>query len=103
MDQVLFWIPIHTAWTPNGIPIYGFGAMLFVAFIVCTWLAGRRAQKEGIAKEYIQDLAIWIFVGGIAGARIVYMIPYKTHFWPITNFFRICQAALVFYDSAIRR
>jgi prolipoprotein diacylglyceryltransferase len=101
MWQVLIRIPIKTEWTPDGIPIYGFGAMLFVAFVVCTWLAGRRAQKEGIAKEYIQDLAIWIFVGGIAGARIVYMIQYHIPFWPITNFFRIWEGGLVFYGSAI--
>src|SRR5207302_1005082 len=56
---------------------------------------------EGIAKEYIQDLAIWIFVGGIAGARIVYMIQYHISFWPITNFFRIWEGGLVFYGSAI--
>src|SRR5579871_3197684 len=31
---------------PNGLPIYGFGMMLFLAFIVCTWVAGRRAESE---------------------------------------------------------
>src|SRR5437762_2998928 len=98
MQQVLFWIPIKTDWTPDGIPIYGFGMMLFLAFVVCTWLAGRRAQKEGIAKEHIQDLAIWIFVGGIVGARIVYMIQYDVPLW---QFHRIWEGGLVFYGSAI--
>jgi prolipoprotein diacylglyceryltransferase len=101
MQQVLFWLPLKTEATPNGIPIYGFGAMLFVAFVVCTWLAGRRAEKEGIGKEHIQDLAIWIFVGGLVGARIVYMIQYGIPFWPITNFFRIWEGGLVFYGSAL--
>ena len=32
----------------NGLPIYGFGMMLFLAFLVCTWLAGRRAESEGV-------------------------------------------------------
>jgi prolipoprotein diacylglyceryltransferase len=98
MYQVLFRIPIHTSLTPDGIPIYGFGLMLFVVFLVCTWLAGRRAQKEGIAKERLQDLAIWIFVGGIVGARIVYMIQYHR---PIEEFFKIWEGGLVFYGSAI--
>jgi prolipoprotein diacylglyceryltransferase len=98
MLQVLFRIPIHTSLTPDGIPIYGFGLMLFVAFLACTWLASRRAQREGIAKEYLQDLAIWIFVGGIVGARIVFMIQYHR---PIEEFYKIWEGGLVFYGSAL--
>src|SRR5262245_2547293 len=74
MLQVLFRIPIKTQTFPDGIPVYGFGVMLFLAFIVCTWLAGRRGEREGISKETIQDLAIWIFVGGLLGARITYLL-----------------------------
>jgi phosphatidylglycerol:prolipoprotein diacylglycerol transferase len=73
MLQVLWHIPIRTQWFPDGIPIYGFGMMLFVAFLVCTWLAGRRAQRVGIPREFIQDLAIWLFVGGLLGARLTYL------------------------------
>lgn len=74
MFQVLWRIPIHTAYTPEGIPIYGFGMMLFLAFLLCTWLAGRRGEREGIRKETIQDLAIWVFIGGLLGARITYLL-----------------------------
>jgi len=74
MQQVLFRIPLHTAWTPDGIPVYGFGMMLFLAFLVCTWLGSRRAQKAGINPEVIQDLAIWLFVGGLLGARLAYIL-----------------------------
>ncbi len=98
MYQVLFRIPLKTQWTPEGIPIYGFGLMLFLAFVACTWLAGRRAQQEGIAKERVQDLGIWIFVGGIVGARIVFMIQYHR---PPEEFFKIWEGGLVFYGSAI--
>jgi phosphatidylglycerol:prolipoprotein diacylglycerol transferase len=69
MRQVLFKIPIGDGW-----PVYGFGVMLFLAFIACIWLASRRAEKVGISREVIQDLAIWIFLGGILGARITYLL-----------------------------
>ncbi|MCS6850499.1 MAG: prolipoprotein diacylglyceryl transferase [Gemmataceae bacterium] len=98
MRQVLFYIPLRTDWTPHGIPIYGFGLMLFVAFLVATWLAGRRARQEGVPPERIQDLAIWIFIGGLIGARVVYMIQYRQ---PLEDFFRIWEGGLVFYGSAI--
>jgi phosphatidylglycerol:prolipoprotein diacylglycerol transferase len=72
--------------------------MLFVAFLVCTWVTSRRAEKEGVAKEHIQDLALWIFLGGIICARITFMIQYGR---PITEFFNIWQGGLVFYGSAV--
>jgi phosphatidylglycerol:prolipoprotein diacylglycerol transferase len=99
MQQVLFRIPIHIPdWTPDGIPIYGFGMMLFLTFVICTWLAGRRAEQEGIAKEFIQDLAIWIFVGGIVGARLTFLI---VHDLPLWQFFRIWDGGLVLYGSVL--
>src|SRR5262245_49289042 len=94
MYQVLFRIPIKTAWTPDGVPIYGFGAMLCVALFVCTWLAGRRAEKEGIRKEHIQDLALWLLVGGIVGARLTFLVFERL---PLSEFLQIWNGGLVFY------
>lgn len=98
MFQVLFRLPIHTNWTPDGIPVYGFGAMLFLAFVVCTWLAGRWSKREGIDKDRVLDLALWVFVGGIVGARIVYMIQYDV---PREDFYKIWEGGIVFYGSAL--
>src|SRR5262249_44648767 len=98
MRQVLFRIPIKTEWFPDGVPIYGFGMMLFITFLVTTWLAGRRAKRQGIAPQHLQDLAIWVFVAGIVGARIVFMIQYGE---PLDQFFFIWQGGLVFYGSAV--
>jgi len=103
MRQVLFRIPLRIfdwmpSWIPDSWPIYGFGFMLVCAFIICPWLAYRRAEKHGIAKERVQDLAIWVFVGGVVFARITFMIQYGR---PITEFLYIWQGGLVFYGSAI--
>jgi phosphatidylglycerol:prolipoprotein diacylglycerol transferase len=92
MQQVLFRIP----WI--GFPIYGFGLMLFVAFVLCTWLAGRRAEREGIRKEQIQDMAVWVFVGGIIGARLTFLIWQKRSIW---EFYRIWDGGLVLYGSVV--
>src|SRR5207302_8261528 len=104
MQQVLFRIPFPGL--PDGIPVYGFGAMLFLAFVVCTWIACRRAQKEGIRKEFIQDLAIWLLIGGIMGARLssVVIEAIRTGtmsmdlFW---QFFRFWDGGLILYGSII--
>jgi phosphatidylglycerol:prolipoprotein diacylglycerol transferase len=105
MRQVLFHIPFtFFGLFPDGIPIYGFGMMLFAAFLVCTWLASRRAQKDGMPKEAIQDLAIWLFMCGIVGARAVFMLVERKpanagQFF--REFFRIWDGGLVYYGSLL--
>src|SRR5262245_35620068 len=112
MDQVLFWIPIKTSWTPDGIPIYGFGTMLFVVFVVTTWLAGYRAERYGLPNadaatrktlaERVRDVVLWTFLGGIVGARIFYMIQYRdTISRPVVEFFQFWNGGIVFYGSAL--
>ncbi len=95
MRQVLFRLP---PWMDNGLPIYGYGFMLFLAFLACTWLAGRRAEVAGIAKERVQDLALWLFVGGLIGSRVVFMIQSNL---PLSHFFFIWEGGLVFYGGLV--
>ena len=106
MLQVLFNIPNPLPYwgLPDKLPIYGFGMMLFFAFIGCTWFAGRRALREGISKETVQDLAIWLFIGGLFGARVTYLLSettwtgFKAFFWELPQ---IWNGGIVFYGSVV--
>src|SRR5262249_62412385 len=46
MQQVLFEIPIP-GWA-DGLPIYGFGMMLFLSFVACTLLLSVRGRARGV-------------------------------------------------------
>ncbi|MBI3411376.1 MAG: prolipoprotein diacylglyceryl transferase [Planctomycetes bacterium] len=107
MRQVLFEIPLSSlnANLPD-IPIYGYGFMLFLAFVFCTWLAIRLARREGIPAHLLQDLAVWIFVSGIIGARATYVIQdvlveERHRFTSVSQVFALWDGGLVFYGSAI--
>jgi phosphatidylglycerol:prolipoprotein diacylglycerol transferase len=95
MQQILFRLPIV------DLPIYGYGTMLFLAFFFCTWMASWLAKKEGIATQNIQDLGIWIFLCGILGARITFMLQYDAPGRYLADFYKIWDGGLVFYGSAI--
>jgi prolipoprotein diacylglyceryl transferase len=108
MHQVLFTIPVFkNTFPPDGIPIYGFGAMLFVTFIIVTWWGTVRAKKIGMEAARFQDFTIWLFISGIIGARVLYMIQYANQF-PDKSiagmagaFFKIWEGGIVFYGSAL--
>jgi prolipoprotein diacylglyceryltransferase len=102
MRQVLFYVPLHSLWDGlPDIPIYGYGTMLFLAFVFCTWLAVRLARREGIPREVLQDLAVWIFLSGIIGARAVFIIQYRERFYSFWQFFYLWDGGLVFYGGPI--
>jgi prolipoprotein diacylglyceryltransferase len=101
MQQVLFRIPIlKETFPPDGIPIHGFGVMLFVTFIVCVWFLARWAARTGtnLPRERVQDLVIVGFIGGLVGARITFMIQYDR---PLSEFFRIWEGGIVLYGGII--
>src|SRR5260370_8243803 len=91
---VLQWLSPVT----EAIPIYGYGAMLFFAFVFCVLLAARLGLREGIEPKHVQDLAIWIFIFGIIGARVTHMIQFKEPLW---KFFMIWEGGLEFYSGPI--
>ena len=58
----------------HGIPVYGYGAMVFLGFAFGAWSALRRARTVGIDPEVIWDLLTWFFIAGIGGARVFYLV-----------------------------
>ena len=93
----------------TGLPIYGFGMMLFVAFVVSNWIAGRRAESEGVPKEAVQDLAIWLIVGGLIGARLTSLFSSGTRLANLLDnpremfiqFISIWEGGIVLYGAVI--
>ena len=59
-----------------NLPIFGFGAMLFLGFVSGAWTAGRRGARVGYPPELIWDVGIWLFIAGVIGCRIFYCIQY---------------------------
>lgn len=101
MQQVLFHIPIlKETFPPDGVPVHGFGVMLFITFLVCVWFLGWRARRTGtnLPKERVQDLVIVVFVGGLLGARLTYMLQYGV---PLQQIFRIWEGGIVLYGGIV--
>lgn len=94
MHPILF-----TLW---GRPIHVYGLMaalgLIAAMIHWSWLGRRQNRPAGLGA----DLAIWMTVGGLLGARAAYVIAHWTYFasnlWEIP---RIDHGGLIYYGGLL--
>jgi phosphatidylglycerol---prolipoprotein diacylglyceryl transferase len=96
MRQILFTIPLFG----REIPIFGYGLMLFLAFLGSMNLAAWRARREKLDPEVIYDLALWVFIGGLVGARLFYVIQYwGTRIQSVWDVFKVWEGGIVLYGS----
>jgi phosphatidylglycerol:prolipoprotein diacylglycerol transferase len=65
-----------------GVPVRGYGLMLLVAAAAGTWLSIRRGRAAGIDADTIIALGMEIFLWGIVGARLFYVLEYHEQFFP---------------------
>ena len=54
--------------------IYSYGLMLAIAFLVSLTLATIQAKRNNINSDIIANLSLLVFISGIIGARILYII-----------------------------
>lgn len=98
MRRILFEIPLP--FFQKHIPIYAYGFMLMVAFLVSIAIARWRARKEGVDPSRVTDVGIYLVCAGIVGARIFFVIQffddYKNNLFSI---FKIYEGGLVYYGG----
>ncbi|MDA1179858.1 MAG: prolipoprotein diacylglyceryl transferase [Planctomycetota bacterium] len=64
----------------RGIPIRGYGVFLLLGITSGMVLAIYRGSLRGLSAEVMQRLAMWMFVPGVVGARLFYVIQYRAEF-----------------------
>ena len=88
----------------GSLTIRWYGVMMAVAFFAGLWTATRRAKLANVSGDTITDVTLWLMLGGIIGARIVYVTTYwKRDFadQPFSEVFMIQHGGLVFYGGLI--
>jgi phosphatidylglycerol:prolipoprotein diacylglycerol transferase len=85
-------------------PIHLYGVLVALGFLAGLWTAGRRAPLANVSGDTIMDLGPWLILGGIVGARVLFVISYwKENFadQPFSEVFMIQKGGLVFYGGLI--
>jgi phosphatidylglycerol:prolipoprotein diacylglycerol transferase len=85
-------------------PVYWYGILVALGFIVGMWTAGRRGVRSGLRPEQISDAAPWLLIGAMGGARILHVISYWQEEFahkPFSEVFMVQKGGLVFYGGFI--
>ena len=57
-----------------GYSISSFGVMMAIAFLVGSWITGKRMEEEGLDPDLATTLLIWVMLGGIFGSKLYFAI-----------------------------
>jgi phosphatidylglycerol---prolipoprotein diacylglyceryl transferase len=67
---------VRTPFGDGKLPINSYGFAIMVGFLLCSWVAVKRAAPLGIKSDFILDLGIISMIAGILGAKINYLLQY---------------------------
>ncbi|MCP5005825.1 MAG: prolipoprotein diacylglyceryl transferase [Planctomycetes bacterium] len=100
MLRTLFWIPIP--FTDKSIPVYAYGFMLMIGFLVALYAVRVRASREGLESENISDLGIYLIFSGIGGGRLFYVVQnFDLYKHNLLDIIKIHHGGLVFYGGLL--
>src|SRR3990167_5809558 len=100
MRRTLLEIPIP--FLDVSIPIYSYGLMMMIGFLFAVLVARRKANYEGIDPYLVTDLAIYSLLGGIVGARLLFVTHHLSYYakHPL-EIFMIFKGGLSFYGGLL--
>jgi phosphatidylglycerol:prolipoprotein diacylglycerol transferase len=86
----------------GSLEIHTYGVMQAIAFFTVIFISVRRAKREGVDPNKIFDLAIWVLVSVVIGARIWYVVEHFSEYRQnLFDIFKIWEGGLVFYGGFI--
>ncbi|GAH54021.1 unnamed protein product, partial [marine sediment metagenome] len=92
----------RTLFSVGSFEIHTYGVMQAIAFFTAIFITIRRVKKEGIDPNIIFDLAIWVLISLVIGARIWYVVEHISEYSENPfDIFKIWEGGLVFYGGFI--
>lgn len=105
MHPVLFRIP------GIDLPLHTYGVMIVSGFLLAMFVSYRHAQRIGELEDEVLDVAFWALVGGLVGARVVFILVnwrqyFVEQFWDpqykfLPSVLVVWKGGLVFYGAAL--
>jgi phosphatidylglycerol:prolipoprotein diacylglycerol transferase len=95
MQPILFVIP---GW---DVKIHSYGVMIFFACMAALAISVWRARRDNIEANVVYELATWLFLGGVIGARSLYVMFHPERIHHVSDILRSWQGGNVFYGCIL--
>jgi len=69
----------------GSFPVYSYGFMLAIAFLIATYIAARQAEKEGIPSQIIFSLGLLLMISAVVGARVFHILQHTRSYGSLTD------------------
>jgi len=74
MHPKLFTIPVFGLFGHETVTLHTYGFLLAVAFLVGLFVVSSQAKKAGMDAGRITDMAVWLLIAGLLGAKILLVV-----------------------------
>ena len=95
MRPILFVVP------GLGLRIHSYGVFIFAACMSALAMAVWRSRCEKVESNAVYELATWLFLGGVIGARLFFFLQHPEAFHEPGDLFRTWQGGNVFYGCIL--
>lgn len=90
----------RVAFTIFGLPVYWYGVIIAVGFLLAITYILRRCPEFGLDSDKALDVLLGVAVGGIVGARLYYVIFSGQHY-TLMDILRVRDGGLAIYGGVI--
>ncbi len=86
----------------GSVKIYSYGVLVAIGFLAAIRVAAREIERNGFDREAFYDMAFWVVVSAIIGARLFHVLVYWSYYAANpSEAYRIWNGGLVFYGGLI--
>ncbi len=86
----------------GSLNIYSYGALVAIGFLAAIRVAAGDTGRRGFDRESFYDMAFWLVLAAIAGARLFHVLVYWSYYAASpSEIYRIWNGGLVFYGGLL--
>ncbi len=104
MHPILFSIPPFELFGRNLGPItlHTYGVLLAIGMVFALWVVGREATKLGLDAARVTDLAIYVLIAGLIGAKLLLIVVEWRFYWAHpSDLWAVLRSGGVFYGGLL--
>ena len=72
----------------GSFPVNTYGVLLALAFLAALFVAARLGARDGLQRERVFDLGLWMLLGGLVGSKLLLMLAepeYASNPWQLVS------------------